>query len=77
MSVRPVLAMLVAVGALWPPVGAQGTPVPGTHCRLFPTNEHWNSRVDALPVDSASDEWLRTMGAAQVHPDSGKADCAS
>lgn len=52
---------------------ASGTEVPGTGCRVFPANNIWNTRVDALPVHEMSDTWLRSAGASttSLHPDFG------
>ena len=52
---------------------ARSAPVPGTHCRLFPRDSIWNTRVDDLPVHPKSDVWLRTMqaGTTDLHPDFG------
>ena len=31
-------------------------------CAMFPANNFWNTRVDTLPIDSRSDEWINTIG---------------
>jgi hypothetical protein len=48
-------------------------PVPNSSCTLFPADSIWNTRVDSLPVDPASDTWLATMNASStnLHPDFG------
>jgi hypothetical protein len=61
---------------LGPSMAARGAAVPGTHCRLFPRDSIWNTRVDDLPVHAMSDVWLRTMQAdtTDLHPDFGPPD---
>ena len=44
-------------------------------CALFPTDSIWNTRIDSLPLDSASDTYVDTIGAdTNVHPDFGSGD---
>jgi hypothetical protein len=31
-------------------------------CTIFPANNIWNTRVDNLPVDAHSDEWINSIG---------------
>lgn len=51
---------------------APGIPPSLGACDLFPADNVWNARVDALPLDPASDAWVATIGAdAPVHPDFG------
>ncbi len=47
--------------------------VPNTDCRIFPADNIWNTRIDALPVHEMSDMWLRSADAAStdLHPDFG------
>src|SRR5918996_738040 len=47
--------------------------VPDTSCRVFPANNIWNARIDALPVHEMSDTWLRSASASStnLHPDFG------
>jgi hypothetical protein len=41
-------------------------------CPLFPADHWWNARVDALPVDPRSDDYVQALGAdTGVHPDFG------
>jgi hypothetical protein len=41
-------------------------------CPLLPADHWWNSRVDGLPVDPRSDDYVRALGAAaSLHPDFG------
>ena len=66
-----VLALLSAATFVAVPVRA--AEVPGTSCRVFPANNIWNTRVDALPVHAMSDTWLRSASASStnLHPDFG------
>jgi hypothetical protein len=42
------------------------------HCPVFPANNAWNQRVDKLPVASASDQVIASIGLdAPVHADFG------
>jgi hypothetical protein len=54
-------------------VPAAGGPVKGApKCKLFPANNHWNLRVDKLPVLPNSDAMVRGIGADDtLHPDFG------
>lgn len=41
-------------------------------CAVFPANNIWNRRVDALPLDPSSQTYVNTIGAtAGLHPDFG------
>lgn len=41
-------------------------------CAIFPNNNIWNTRIDALPVHSNSDNFVNRIGAnAGLHPDFG------
>jgi hypothetical protein len=41
-------------------------------CPLFPADHYWNARVDELPLDPRSDDYVAALGAgAHVHPDFG------
>ena len=65
---------LAAAGALLAvPLPASGRPVKGApKCRLFPASNHWNQRVDRLPVLPSSDAIVRSIGAGDtLHPDFG------
>ena len=71
MRVRLLLLAAVAfvcVGAL-----ASGHPPKGAkRCQVFPRDNHWNVRVDGLPVAPGSDRIVRSIGAgAAVHADFG------
>jgi hypothetical protein len=66
-------ASAVAVSALLPSAAPAAPDIAG--CPLFPANNVWNARVDALPVDPNSDGYIATIGAnAPVHPDFGAGD---
>jgi hypothetical protein len=53
--------------------GAEGRPLPGApNCPLFPPDNHWNLRVDRLPVHPTSAEIVRSIGLDEhVHADFG------
>jgi len=41
-------------------------------CPIFPADNPWNSRVDSLPVNARSADWVASIGATgRVHPDFG------
>jgi len=52
---------------------ASGSPVKrAARCAVFPRDNHWNVRVDGLPVAPDSDRLVRGIGRdRQVHPDFG------
>jgi hypothetical protein len=52
---------------------ADGRPLPGApKCSIFPPDNHWNQRVDRLPVHPNSDAIVRSIGLDQhVHADFG------
>jgi hypothetical protein len=54
-------------------VTSSGRPLPGAkECRIFPASNHWNQRVDGLPVAGNSDAVIRSIGAGDnVHADFG------
>ena len=55
-------------------VGAsQGRPLPGApDCPIFPRDNHWNLRVDRLPVHPRSDAIVRSIGLDRtMHADFG------
>jgi hypothetical protein len=62
---------LVAVGLIVAPT--QGSRLPGAPaCPVFPENNHWNLRVDRLPVHSNSDAIVRSIGIDDtMHADFG------
>ncbi len=66
----PLVALAVAIALAVP---ASGGPVKGApKCRIFPANNHWNLRVDKLPVLPNSDAMVRGIGADDtLHPDFG------
>ena len=74
--VRLVLAALAPAAAaalLGLALPASGRPVKGApKCRLLPASNHWNQRVDRLPVLARSDAIVRSIGADDtLHPDFG------
>jgi hypothetical protein len=54
-------------------VPASAAPLPGApDCPMFPADNHWNLRVDDLPVHQNSDAIVRSIGLATgLHPDFG------
>jgi hypothetical protein len=52
---------------------ASGRPPQGaSRCSVFPRDNHWNQRVDSLPVAAGSERLVRSIGpGAPVHPDFG------
>ena len=68
----PLMAVVVLAACAWAeaPIAADGPLIAG--CPVFPSDHAWNVRVDALPVDPASDAYVAAIGAdAVVHPDFG------
>lgn len=60
----------------WLPVGGAfgdlPTPGPGTGCAVFPPDNVWNARIDALPVHARSAQYVAAIGAgSHVHADFG------
>jgi hypothetical protein len=49
------------------------SPVPGSDCRVFPSDNVWNMDVSKLPIASKSKVWKRSMraGSTLLHPDFG------
>lgn len=46
--------------------------VPGTDCPVFPDDNFWHARVDTLPVDDRSADWMAVMEPSRnLHPDFG------
>jgi hypothetical protein len=67
------VALAVAAAVLAVAIPASGRPVKGApDCRLFPKNNHWNLRVDKLPVLPSSGAMVESIGADDnLHPDFG------
>ena len=51
--------------------GASDSPIIGD-CAVFPANNIFNTQIGALPVDSHSDAYIGTIGAAKIHLDLGQ-----
>jgi ricin-type beta-trefoil lectin protein len=65
------LAGFLVLGAAFP-LAAQAPVYNG--CPVFPSNNVWNTRVDALPVDANSAAYVNTIGVTSpAHPDFGSA----
>ncbi len=65
---------VAAIAAAAPAVADTHTarPVPGTACPMFPANNYWHARVDALSVHKSSRQWLSNMDpTTRLHPDFG------
>lgn len=62
-SARPDGSPLPSAPSSAPSIGA---------CPLFPVNNIWNTRIDTLPVDPRSAEYIASIGADEgLHPDFG------
>ncbi len=66
-------AGLLGVGLLALALPADGRPVPGAGaCKIFPSDNHWNVRVDGLPRASNSDAIINRIGGDETaHADFG------
>ena len=66
-------ALAAAATLLAVAIPASSRPVKGApECRIFPAGNHWNLRVDKLPVLANSDAMVRGIGAGDtLHPDFG------
>jgi hypothetical protein len=64
-------AAALALIALAP--AGDGRPLPAApRCELFPRDNHWNQRVDGLPVHERSDRMIERIGRdEELHPDFG------
>jgi hypothetical protein len=63
------------IAALVLPAPAAARPIPeAPSCSLFPADNPWNQRVDALPAASGSGAMLRAMGLTRLHADFSDAD---
>ncbi len=71
--VRRCLLLLLAPLAVLAPSLGSAHPLPSArHCRIFPSDNPWNQRVDRLPVARGSARLIAHIGlGAQVHPDFG------
>ena len=67
-----ICALLLALACLGG-IPAAGQPLPGApNCEIFPEDNHWNLRVDKLPLHPRSRRIIRTIGRDEsVHPDFG------
>jgi hypothetical protein len=67
-----ILLLLVALSFLgaFRPAGAVAQVIAG--CRVFPADNIWNTRIDSLPVDAWSRDYINTIGPTKgLHPDFG------
>ena len=61
-----------APGAVPDRAPAEGKPVAGTPCSVFPANNWWHADVSDLPVHPRSKQWLARMSTdVDLHPDFG------
>ena len=70
-SIKAVLAVLVLASLT--PGTASSHPVDGApECTIFPPDNHWNLKVDELPVHPRSDAIIRSIGRREgLHADFG------
>src|SRR3954452_2983192 len=67
---RLLVLTLAATALVAAPVSA--TPVAGTHCSEFPSDNWWHADVSHLPVHARSRQWLSHMSTdVDLHPDFG------
>ena len=67
-------AVFVVASASAPAFSSESGPAVGG-CPSFPADNIWNTPVDRLPVDPASDEYVKSIGAdTSLHPDFGSGD---
>src|SRR4051794_1194457 len=67
---RLLVLILAATALVAAPVSA--TPVAGTHCSEFPSDNWWHADVSQLPVHARSRQWLSHMSTdVDLHPDFG------
>jgi hypothetical protein len=67
--VAPIVLLALVISA---PFVAQPAGANVASCPVFPTDNVWNARVDALPVDQHSAAYVNSIGAGVgVHPDFG------
>jgi hypothetical protein len=66
-------ALLIAAAATSIPTSSGAWPLAGAPvCRIFPSDNHWNLRVDQLPVKDNSDEIVASIGVDEgLHADFG------
>jgi hypothetical protein len=70
---RPLLVSAIAAIAALSAALASGHPLPrAPSCPVFPADNHWNLRVDRLPVAADSDAIVRSIGrGGHLHADFG------
>jgi hypothetical protein len=75
MKLRAALAaaLLIAAAASSIPTSSGAWPLAGApRCKIFPSDNHWNLRVDQLPVKDNSDEIVASIGVEEgLHADFG------
>jgi hypothetical protein len=70
---RRIALSLASIGCLAAVAIATASPVSrAPRCRIFPPDNHWNVRVDKLPVAAGSARLVRSIGLdSPLHPDFG------
>jgi len=68
-----ILSLATVIAPAFGAAPALAGEVPGTDCAVFPQNNIWNTRIDALPVHDMSHTWMESMHASStdLHPDFG------
>ncbi len=69
--------LLTALGTLWldAPTASADDPSDLDGCPLFPAGNIWTTRVDDLPLDPGSDDYVAAIGADRtLHPDFGSGE---
>jgi hypothetical protein len=66
------MAPLLAIGVVEVESADAAAP-PTTSCRVFPSDNIWNTDISTLPVHARSAQWLASMAASttNLHPDFG------
>jgi hypothetical protein len=57
------LGTAVGLGVLMPASGSAAGPPSIGGCQVFPSDNVWNTRIDALPVHTMSNAWVNSIGA--------------
>ncbi len=72
-SATTIIPTVVVDATVAPPQPTGGPTI--ANCPMFPANNIWNARVDALPTHPQSDAWIRNIGAAEsFHMDFGSGE---
>ena len=64
--------LLAAIGSGLASAITSARTLAGTNCAVFPGDNYWNTRVDSLPVNKSSGQWMANMHpTSKLHPDFG------